>query len=59
MTTDELKALADDNTLGIDVTRDEKGTDSTLIGNYWICFLNVLIQFDLFIMVESCGVDYF
>ncbi|XP_071040645.1 uncharacterized protein [Parasteatoda tepidariorum] len=31
MTTDELKALADDNTLGIDVTRDERGADSTLI----------------------------
>ncbi|XP_054713101.1 ankyrin-2-like isoform X4 [Uloborus diversus] len=30
MTTDELKALADDNTLGIDVTRDERGTDSML-----------------------------
>ncbi|GFS34065.1 ankyrin-3 [Nephila pilipes] len=31
MTTDELKALADDNTLGIDVTRDERETGSTLI----------------------------
>ncbi|KAG8187586.1 hypothetical protein JTE90_025919 [Oedothorax gibbosus] len=30
MTTDELKALGDDNTLGIDVTRDERGTDSLI-----------------------------
>lgn len=38
MTTDELKALQDDNTLGIDVTRDEREHgSSTLIGklNYY------------------------
>lgn len=50
MTTDELKALGDDNTLGIDVTRDERGTDS-LIGRDLI-FLNLKTVLD--IAVYNC-----